>query len=473
LYPNESAPENAIVTQLPRKAMLPGLVLALVAVSPVAAQTFINDNTVLKQIIVFGRHSVRAPTASPALYAQFSPRPYPDFGVSTGYLTVHGQQAEVLLGNYFRNYLLAEGLLTGNTSTDLAASYFRANSIQRSNVTAAMFGQGLFPGATIPVYSYALGEPDPVFDPILANVAVVDLDRAAQEVQEVYSGGTALASAYSAELSLVRSVLYNYPNGTQPPPAAPSGVTDPTAEPVPLDAATSPIYTGNVVNLGGLQDTAGTAADPFVMEYADNLPLSEVAWGELSTGALSQQLRLVTLTLNIAMTTPYVDQVQSSNAAAHVLRSMKQAVIGSTIPGAFSVPAAKVLVVISSDAYVAGLAGLLRTHWQLPGYQPDYCAPGGALVFELRQSLDTGEYLVRVYYTAQSLDQLRNLTPLSLEAPPETAQLLVPGGSKPGAGFDVKFETFQKFLTKAIGFEYVQDPAEEIPPGVLTNVPLQ
>jgi len=442
------------------------------AVSPVAAQTYLNDNTVLKQIILFGRHSVRAPTASPSQYAQFSPRPYPDFGVPTGYLTVHGQQAEVLLGTYFRNYLLEEGLLSGNTSTDLAASYFRANSIQRSNVTAAMFGQGLLPGASIPVHSYALGEPDPVFDPILANVAVVDPDCAAQEMQEVYSSGTALASAYSAEFSLVRSVLYNYPNGTQPLPATPSGVTDPTSEPIPLDAAASPLYTGNVVNFGGLQDTEN-AIDPFVMEYADNMLLSDVAWGELSTDALSQQLRLVTLRLNSAMTTPYVDQVQSSNAAAHVLRSMKQAVLGMTIPGAFSAPAAKVLVVISSDVYVVGLAGLLHTHWLLPGYQPDYSATGGALVFELRQSLDTGEYLVRVYYTSQSLDQLRNLTPLSVTAPPETGQLFIPGGSKPGAGFDVKFETFQKLLTKAIGFEYVQAPSEETPPGVLTNVPLQ
>ena len=39
------------------------------------------------------------------------------------------------------------------------------------------------------------------------------------------------------------------------------------------------------------------------------------------------------------------------------------------------------VVVNSSDAYVAGLAGLLDLHWLLPGYQRDYCAPGGNLVF--------------------------------------------------------------------------------------------
>lgn len=444
----------------------------LAAIMPVAAQTVTSDNTVLKQILVFGRHSVRAPTVSPSAYAALSPRPYPNFGVSTGYLTVHGQQAAALLGAYFHDYLVAEGLLTGNAGSDLAISYFRANSIQRSNITAEMFGEGLVPGATIPVHSYALGTPDPVFDPISANVASVDPARAANEVQQIYNSGATLASAYSAEFSLARSVLFNYPNGTAPPPAAPSGVIDTTALPIPLTALTSGLAAGNVVDLGGLNYTEG-AVDPFVMEYADGMGLSDVAWGELTVDGLSQELRLAVLDQTVAMKPPYLDQVQSSNAAAHVLRTMKQAVIGQSVPGAFSDPTDKVLVVISSDAYIEGLAGLLNLHWQLPGYQPDFVPPGGALVFEVRQSLDTGEYLVRAYFTAQSLDQLRNLTPLSLAAPPETTQLLIPGASKPGGSFDVKFEIFQKILNDAIGIQYVQDPASESPPAVLTNVPLQ
>jgi hypothetical protein len=38
--------------------------------------------------------------------ATFASQPYPDFGVPTGYLTPHGAQAEILLGTYFRTYLL-------------------------------------------------------------------------------------------------------------------------------------------------------------------------------------------------------------------------------------------------------------------------------------------------------------------------------------------------------------------------------
>ena len=454
--------------------ILPGVLLTLAMAAPVPAQTVrSNDDTILKQIIIFGRHGVRSPVTSPTDYAQYSPRPYPDFEVlQPGYLTVHGQQAEVLLGAYYRSYLLAEGLLTGDAGADLATSYFRANSIQRSNLTATKLGAGLFSGLTVPVHSYPLGQPDPVFDPVLANVAAVDPVRAANEVQEIYNSGTALASAYSGEFSLLRSVLFNYQNGVQPPPPTPAGITDPTGQPIPLDATTTTLYAGNAVDEGGLGAT-NASADPFVMEYTNGFPLTDVGWGQLSLDTLSQITRITILAQNIEFRTPYLDRVQSSNAGAHVLRSMRQAVLGEAIPGAFGDPTSRLIAVISSDAYVTGLAGLLGLHWQLPGYQPDFCAPGGALVFEVRQSRASGEYMVRAFYTAQGFDQLRNLTPLTLTAPPETTQLSVPGGSKPGATLDVEFAAFQKLLRGAIGPRYVQDPAVEVPPGVLASVPGQ
>ena len=94
-------------------------------------------------------------------------------------------------------------------------------------------------------------------------------------------------------------------------------------------------------------------------------------------------------------------------------------------------------------------------------------------MFELRQSSTTGEYVVRAYFTAQTFDQLRNLTPLTLDKPPATVQLLIPDGSKAPANLDVKFRTFQQLLKKAINQDFVEDPFTEVPPGVLTGVPLK
>ncbi|MGO9374135.1 MAG: hypothetical protein ACLQBD_18860 [Syntrophobacteraceae bacterium] len=475
--------------------ILLGLVLTLTVPlqGQVLAQTIANanDGTTLKQIIVFGRHSIRSSTTSQGDLEQYAVQLYPDFGVATGCLTPNGSTAENLLGAYYRQYLLQEGLLTGNDSLDAARSYFRSNTIERSWMTATAFGTGLIPSLTVPVHSYPISypvsQPDPVFDPILANVAKVDPNIAAAQVQEIFNSGAALKSAYSDEYSLIRSVLFDYPLETQPPPPTPSdcpspcGCTDPTAQAITLNPSTTtplpsvnpctpsittPLYTGGVINMGGLQSVL-SAADPFVMQLADGL---EVGWGQLTPDQVSQQTGLVSLQFDIEMRSPYLDKVQSSNAASHVLRTMQQAILHRKVPGAFGNAKSRMVVVISSDAYVAGLAGLLNAHWQLPGYQPDFCAPGGALVFELRQYNRSKQYLVRVFYTAQTFDQLRSLTPLTLQNPPATMQLLIPGGSRSATNLDVQYGVFQKLLGNAIGQRYVEKPWKEDPPGVLTGV---
>ncbi len=462
-----------------RMVIVLGLVLTLTVPlqGQVLAQTIANanDGTTLRQIIVFGRHSIRSSTTCPAQLEQYAVQLYPDFEVATGCLTPNGSTAETLLGAYFRQYLLQGGLLTGNDSLDAARSYFRSNTIERSWMTATAFGTGLIPNLSVPVHSYPISypfsQPDPVFDPILAKVAKVDPNIAAAQVQEIFYNGAALESAYSDEYSLLYSVLF----GTQPPPPTdcasfPKGCTDPTALAITLNpntpSTTTPLYTGNIINIGGLQSVI-SAADPFVMQLADGL---EVGWGQLTPDQVSQLTRLVNLQFDIEMRSPYLNKAQSSNAASHVLRTMEQAVLHRKVPGAFGNAKSRMVVIISSDGYVAGLAGLLNAHWQLPGYQPDFCAPGGALVFELRQNNRSKQYLVRVFYTAQTWDQLRGLTPLTLQNPPATIQLYIPGGSRSATNLDVKFSVFQKLLSSAIGYGYVEKPWKEDPPGVLTGV---
>jgi 4-phytase/acid phosphatase len=450
------------------KAMLAVLTLAVAMQGPVLAQTTnaADDGTVLKQIIIFGRHSIRSSVTDSNTLQQDAVDTYPNFvGVPIGYLTPNGRLAAGLMGSYFHDYLVYEGVLTGDTNTDLVRSYFRANSIERSYITAAEFGTGLIPGASIPVYTYAAGAPDPVFDPLSAGVATVDPARAVTEIQGVYGSGSNLMSAYSGELSLVSQVLY--PPGTQPVNGASQGSVDPTTQPITLvtnvpQSSGPPYAAGQVINMGGLDSTV-SAADPFVMEYADGFPTNEVAWGRLTLDTLSQQTRLVTLQFNICMRQPYLARVQSSSAASHILRSMLQVTGGVPLDGALGTPQSQVLVIVSSDGFVAGLAGLLDMHWLLPGYQPDFCAPGGALVFELRQVTATGQYLVRVFYTAQTFDQLRNLTPLTLASPPATMQLLVPGGSST-TNLDVDFTTFTNLMNAAIGMEYVEPFTDEVQP---------
>ena len=118
--------------------------------------------------------------------------------------------------------------------------------------------------------------------------------------------------------------------------------------------------------------------------------------------------------------------------------------------GALGNPSTKVIALIASDVNITGLAGLFHLDWILPGYQADVCSPGGALVFELRQSQSTGEYIVRTSYVAQTLDQLRNQTALTLGTPPASAPVLIPGWSVGNATFDCPLGKFVTLANQVI-----------------------
>ena len=220
-------------------------------------------------------------------------------------------------------------------------------------------------------------------------------------------------------------------------PAGKIDVTDFVSNPIEVTAG-SP---ATPINLGGLNNII-YATDPFVMEYADGLSDLDVGWGQLTAGGISQTSRLYNLVLDLEYRTPYLARVQSSNVASHVVRSLVQAATGNPTSGALANPSTKVIVLIAANTNLASLAGLFHLDWLLPGYQADVAAPSGALVFELRQSQCTGEYIVRASYVSQTMDQLRNRAVLTLDAPPAIAPVFIPGCSVRNATFDCSLWKF-------------------------------
>lgn len=422
--------------------------LILTSVSLLSAQTV--DDTVLKQMIIFGRHAVRTPVLPNQALDHFSALPFPDFSASgISVITPNGAKNETNLGAYFRLWLTQEKLLTGNDTADSNFIYFRANNPPLITDTAKAFWAGMLPTAGAPKIDVISPGNDPLFSPVAAGVALLDSQMAVAAVNGRIGGNPgALASAYAPELALTRSILFHYSANSTPVPPTPAGKFDVT------DFSTMPIVVapGNSsgpINLGGLNNVI-FAIDPFVMEYADGLPDAEVGWGQLSADGISQTFRLYNLALDLEYRTPYLARVQSSNLASHIARSLVQGATGNPTPGAIASPATKVIALIAANTNIAGLAGLFHLDWLLPGYQPDVSAPSGALVFELRQSMSSGEYIVRTSYVAQTMDQLRHQTALTLAAPPAIAPVFVPGCSMNNATFDCLLADFVQVTGQTI-----------------------
>ena len=425
--------------------------LVLLGAACVAAQTV--DDTQLKFVILFGRHGVRTPNSPNSVLNNFAVQPFPVFPDVPGnptdnapsILTPNGAASETLLGGYFRLWLTQQGLLTGNDAADAANVHFHADAAPLIIDTAQAFAAGLLPSAKVTVNSVST-PPDPLFDPVDAGVALLDQRKTVDGVNgRLGNDPQALASAYSAELALIRSVLFNYPVSRSPAPATPTGRIDVTSIPITVGTGNSQLP----VNLGGLTAVA-LAIDPFVMEYADGLPASEVAWGQLTESQMSQVFRVYDRLLDLEFRTPYMATVQTSNLASHIVRSLVQAATGDAMGGTLASPSAKIVSLTASNFNIAGLSGLFHLDWLLPGYQPDVAAPGGVLMFQLRQSQTTGEYLVRVAYVSQTMDQLRNQTPLTLAAPPPSAPVGIPGCTTGNPYLDCPLGRFVRIANRVI-----------------------
>jgi len=128
---------------------------------------------------------------------------------------------------------------------------------------------------------------------------------------------------------------------------------------------------------------------------------------------------------------------------------------GQATPGAFGTPNHKLVIVVGHDTNIINLGGMLGLDWWLPGTQMNPVLPGGAMIFELRQRHQDGKFVVRAYYASQTLDQMRALTPLTLENPPAVAPIFIPGCSEAGPGFDAPLSRFEDLLHRVIDPEFV------------------
>src|SRR5215468_4002942 len=120
----------------------------------------------LKYVLLVSRHGVRSPTWTPERLNQYSAEPWPDWGTAPGNLTSHGRALMQLMGAYYREYLISEGLLSRSGCTDAARTFFWADTDQRTLETGRALSESILPGCNVKVQSLAEGENDPLFNPL-------------------------------------------------------------------------------------------------------------------------------------------------------------------------------------------------------------------------------------------------------------------------------------------------------------------
>jgi 4-phytase/acid phosphatase len=360
---------------------------------------------------------VRAPSASPDTLASYSSHPWPSWPVEQGELTQHGRDLATLMGTWYRASYAARGLLASTGCPSTGDVHAIADVEERTIDTAESLLEGLFPGCGIHADHLADTKVDPLFHPVAAGLCAVDADLARKSVLGRIGGDfSAILAANEYPIANMQAVL-----GCCAPKLCEDGSGACT-----LADVSSSIDSGKKgAAVKGPIGIASTAGETFLMEYAEGLPAEDVAWGNAATStALNRLLPLHLLDLDLTQRTPYLAARQGSNLAATILGALGA---GLDKAGTGPVGDDRFVLLVGHDTNIAAIAGLLHLDWALPSYLANETPPGGAIAFELMRDDATGERFVQVDYYSQTLDQLRNGTPLDLANPPGKAEIAVPG----------------------------------------------
>jgi 4-phytase/acid phosphatase len=313
----------------------------------------------------------------------------------------------------------------------------------------------MFPGCTAnqqpEQHTLAEGQIDPLFHSLSAEVGQPDRKRAAASIAGRIGGNPAgITEAYRWQFEALQRILLGCALASPCPQLGHTAATLLTDIPASLDGGKG----DHLAELKGPLSTASTITENLLLEYTSGLPMDQVGWGRVDLATLKQLMDLHTAASDLNRRTPYLATVQASNTLAHILDTLQQAATGKAVPGALGKPGDRVIVLVGHDTNLANMAGMLNLNWMIDGRRDD-TPPGGALIFELWQDADSG-YEVRTYYTAQTLEQMRELTPLTLDKGPARANIFIPGCSQGGANFPCDWKAFQQTLTTAIDPAFVK-----------------
>lgn len=411
--------------------------LSLCAQQPIQASTAPSEpRETLRFVVIVSRHGVRSPTGKTDQMNQFSALPWPAWSVPPGYLTEHGAKLMQLLGSFDREFLTREGLFTEADCSGAEHITIVADSDQRTRETGKAIAAGLMPGCNLNTRAPAKGIPDPLFHPLAAGNVHFDKQLATAALSgRIGNNPAGLVEAYRPQLQALEQVLA----GTGAPPKM--SLFD-------VPSSIAPGKGDHLVELRSPLGTAATLAENLLLEYTEGMP--QVGWGRVDEHKLRELMQLHTASADLERWTPYIARTQSAPLLEAILASMQQAITQKSVGGALGRTSDRLLILVGHDTNLTNLSGALGLSWLIDGRRDD-TPPGSALVFELWQDVRTSDYLVRLFFTAQTLDQMRNATPLTLMTPPERVPVFIPGCSR--SDESCEWGAFQSLVQRTVSPE--------------------
>jgi len=377
----------------------------------------------LERAVLVSRHGVRAPTDSNMLGYYSLTHKWPKWPVLDACLTPRGKMLASRMGEFYRGHYTVLGLLPQRLN---ASDVFVLPDVdQRTRQTGLGLLDGIF--ARKPDNSnFCLKQKDavdPLFHPVRAGVCQFDKTLAYDAVMQQAGGNLDKAlDPYRGTVPQLQSVLDCCKPKPKPKPLCDGIVGACTLETIPSKLDPTP----SDVSLSGPIAIGSTVSEVVLLEYAENMP----AWGKASTPRpINEFLKLHNLQFNLLQRTKYLAGQQGSALLQQVVETLRQTA-DRQFAGTRPVPAqAKLVIYVGHDTNLANLGGMLGVTWDFESGMGDKTPPAGAMAFELlREKGAPNNYLIRMTYYSQTLDQMREATRLTGDTKPEIVPITLPAG---------------------------------------------
>ena len=376
----------------------------------------------LEEVVVLSRHNIRAPLSTKgSVLDSATPHTWFEWSSNASELSLRGGMLETAMGQYFRKWLISEGLMEENYRPQNDEIRFYANAKQRTIATAQYFSSGFLPVANSDIIvQIEYDKMDPVFTPKLTFVS----DRYIEDATKQMS---AKLKDLTKEYDLLMDVLDfkdsdAYKNGD-----IKDFNEDSTEIVMPLD---------NEPNVKGALRNATSLADALVLQYYEQSDEKTAAFGhELSIKDWEALASIKDVFTDVLYTTDLV----SKNIAHPLLKEIDSELNNEDRIFSF---------LCGHDSNIASVLGALNVKdYSLPDAIEKRTPIGSKVLFEKWKKGNEGFIRVRLVY--DSIDQLRNISIHDLNNPPKFYTFEFEGLTPNEDGM-YKIDDFLDHLEKAI-----------------------
>ena len=163
----------------------------------------------LKEVVVMSRHNIRSPLSSGgADYMRVTSHEWFKWTSPSSQLSLRGGVAETEMGQFFRKWIVSEGLLPDNYRPEGEEVLFYANSRQRTFATAKYFSAGFLPFANVEItHKLAEDKMDPVFTAQFTKMNDTYRQQVMAEINAMHGGPQAWMQSVQPTLTLMEEVI--------------------------------------------------------------------------------------------------------------------------------------------------------------------------------------------------------------------------------------------------------------------------